>query len=211
MLVANYQHISFDLDGTLVHTLPEYRYRIVPQVVNQLGGSILEQRSIDKFWFETGRDNIIRQEFNLDPKLFWQLFREIDSIEDRSQHTHPYPDTFNILKRLKTLNKTVSIITGSPSWIAEMEINKLNDDSYDYYLSMGETQLSEKPDPQGFHIVLQKLNHQPHETLYIGNSNEDALFAKNCGADFIYLERNEYKFDQQDWVTQTIHSLEELF
>ena len=55
-MLKKYKHIAFDLDGTLVHTVPEYRYKIVPEVVSQLGGTIDSVHSIDKFWFEGGRD-----------------------------------------------------------------------------------------------------------------------------------------------------------
>lgn len=33
-ILQEYKHISFDLDGTLVHTLAAYRHKIVPDVVN---------------------------------------------------------------------------------------------------------------------------------------------------------------------------------
>ncbi len=117
-MLEKYKHISFDLDGTLVHTMPEYRHKIVPEVVKELGGVIQNKFSIDKFWFESGRD--------------------------------------------------------------EMEIQK-------------------------------KLTIQPNETVYVGNSNEDAYFAKNAGVDFIYLERKEHQFDLRDYAIATIHSLSELF
>ena len=46
--------------------------------------------------------------------------------------------------------------------------------------------------------------------MYIGNSNEDAYFARNADVDFIYLERQQHEFDSKDWIIKTIHSLEEL-
>ena len=69
----------------------------------------------------------------------------------------------------------------------------------------------EKPDPKSFYFVLKKLAVDQEETLYIGNSNEDAYYAKNAGVDFIYLERKEHKFDLKDYAITTIHSLDELF
>lgn len=210
-MIQKYKHISFDLDGTLVHTIPKYRHKIVPKVVKVLGGKILNKHSVDKFWFESNRSVIIKNEFNLDPDIFWKLFREADLPEKRSAHTKAYQDAEIILRKLKNAGKVTSIITGSPHWIAKMEIEKLNGAPYDYYLSIHDSEFDEKPDPRSLNFVLDKLKIKPQETVYIGNSNEDAYFAKNAGTDFIYLERKEHKFDLRDYSIATINNLEELF
>ncbi len=104
-MLNKYKHISFDLDGTLIHTVPEYRHEIVPMVVKQLGGEIKDEHSIDKFWFESDRSNIIQNEFGLDPSNFWQLFRKVDSAEKRSSHTRAYDDAERTLRKLKQMSK----------------------------------------------------------------------------------------------------------
>ena len=53
--------------------------------------------------------------------------------------------------------------------------------------------------------------HTKKETLYVGNSNEDALFAHNVGVDFLYLERRKHEFDMTKYSIAEIHSLDELF
>jgi HAD superfamily hydrolase (TIGR01549 family) len=210
-MIKKYKHISFDLDGTLVHTVPEYRHRIIPLVVNKLGGNIKEIHSIDKFWFESGRDQIIKNEFCLKPDIFWSLFREMDTPFERSEHTTAYPDAENAIKKLKKERKIISIITGAPHWIAEMEIRKLNDIGHDFYLSIHGGGFKPKPNPSSFRHALNELSLKPEETLYIGNSSEDAYYAKNAGVDFLYLERKEHEFDLRDYSIGTIHSLSEIF
>lgn len=210
-VLERYKHISFDLDGTLVHTTPEYRHRVVPAVVRELGGVVKEKHHIDHFWFEPGRDTTIREYFNLEPERFWKLFHKMDAPEERSLHTRAYDDAEPAIRGLKSSGKIVSIITGSPDWIAQMEIGKLNNAPYDFYLAISYGGFDQKPDPKSFHFVLDKLKTSPKETLYIGNSNEDAYFAKNAGVDFLYLERKEHPFDLKDYAIGTIHSLEEMF
>lgn len=210
-MLDSYKHIAFDLDGTLVHTVPEYRHKVIPQVVSALGGKIKQKHSINKFWFEAGRDAIIKNEFALKPEEFWKLFRKIDSPENRSANTWAYQDAEPALRSIKKQGKIISIITGAPHWIAQMEIKKLNGAPHDFYLSIADSEFVEKPDPKSFLFALKKLNITPQETLYIGNSNEDAHFAKNAGVDFLYLERKEHQFDLKDYAIGTIHSLDELF
>ena len=210
-MLEKYTHISFDLDGTLVHTLPEYRQKLVRAVAAELGKNSLASEAIDRFWYEAGRDAIIQNELGLNPAAFWDLFHAKDAPEARSPHTRAYEDAEPCVRRLKELGKIVSIITGAPSWIAEMEIEKLNNAPLDIYFSIHAHAFPPKPDPQSFFLVLEKLHIAPAETLYIGNSNEDAHFAKNAGVDFLYLERREHPFDLRDYAITTVHSLDEIF
>lgn len=210
-MLSKYKHISFDLDGTLVHTVPEYRYKLVPQVINQLGGTVPDNHIVDRFWFEAGRDDLIKKEFRLNPEDFWKLFVASESLDERAAHTRVYDDVEQVLHKIKQLDKTISVITGAPHKIAELEVAKMNGAPCDFYMSIYNAGFDRKPDPASFHFVLEKLNFAPHETVYIGNSNEDAYFAKNAGVDFIYLERKEHDFDLEDYSVAIIHSLEELF
>lgn len=210
-MLKKYKHIAFDLDGTLVHTTSEYRHQIIPIAVNQLGGKILNEHSIDRFWFESGRNKIIRDEFNIDPKLFWDLFRQIDSPENRSLHTYAYTDSGSCFERLRKMGKIISIITGAPHWIASMEIEKLNGAPHDFYFSINQSDFDDKPSPESLYYVLRQLNVKASDTVYIGNSNEDANFAKNADIDFIYLNRSEYRLNLTDYPIATINNLERLF
>ena len=140
------------------------------------------------------------------------MFRKIDSAEHRAAHTFAHEDSVRSMLKLKDLGKKISIITGAPTFIAELEIKKLERTSYDHYTCLRDDgPYAKKPDPRGMHFVLEKLQHKPHETLYIGNSNEDAEFAKNAGCDFLYLERKEHEFENTDWMVGVIESLDELF
>ncbi len=210
-MIKKYKHFSFDLDGTLVHTVPEYRHDVVPKVVSQLGGKIDDKFFIDRFWFESNRDAIIKNHFGINPKNFWDLFLKMDTPEKRGLHTKAYDDSETALRKLKAAGKIISIITGAPHWVAKMEIQKLNGAPYDFHFSIRDSEFNIKPDPASFRFVLNKLQVEAKDTVYIGNSDEDAYFARNVGVDFIYLERKEHPFNLQDYAITTIHSLEHLF
>ena len=211
MLIDSYKHISFDLDGTLVHTTPEYRYQFIGEVIDNLGGKIKDHRLIDKFWFEQDRTRIIKEDFELDADKFWETYVQIQSMEERGKHTWPYDDVDRTLKKIKNRNKLISIITGSPRAVAEMEIKKLEGEPCDYYLPIHDEKFLSKPDPDSFNFVLNKLGILPSETLAIGNGDEDALFAKNAGVDFIYIERREHDFHFHDYALARVESLDDIF
>ncbi len=209
-MITPYRHISFDLDGTLVRTLASYRHQLVPDVIQRCGGSA-DSLSIDRFWFEGNRSEIIANEFQVDPERFWKIFNELDTVERRMPHTSVYDDVIVTIQRIKSLGKTVSIITGSPPWIGEMEIKKLENVTIDHVcFARSEGGYPRKPSPESMHAVLCAVGHVAKETLYIGNGQEDAEFAKAAGCDFVMIDRNEYRFSDRE-SSPTISSLERLF
>lgn len=212
MMLEKYKHISFDLDGTLVHTISDYRYQIVPFVIKKLNGVLPSLSAVDEFWFEANRDETILKKFKLNPETFWQLFKQVDTPRRRSKCTFAYHDVEDCFWRLNKFGKLVSIITGAPIWISKMEVRKLNNAPVDFYLATtAHKRLKTKPDPSGMYYVLEKLAVSAKETVYIGNSNEDAIFAKNSGVDFIYLERKEHEFYLKDRAIAIIKTLNELY
>jgi phosphoglycolate phosphatase-like HAD superfamily hydrolase len=208
-MITPYKHISFDLDGTLVHTTESYLTTLVPKVVESLGGT-WKDATIKKFWFETNRSQTIKDCFGVDPETFWKIFNEEDVPESRKNNTRVYPECVSVLKRIKALGKTISILTGSPRGLAEMEIALLQDVSLDHVCPITDSGFESKPDPGSMHHALRTLGHAPEDTLYIGNGAEDALFAEAAGCDFVLVDRGEHEVTLASG-HQRIHSLEELF
>lgn len=110
---------------------------------------------------------------------------------------------------LKRIQKLEIVIKGQggPAETLGIRINGRDD----FGFLLGRSEFSEKPAPESFHHVLSKVQARPEHTLYIGNSNEDAYFAKNAGVDFFYIERNEHVFAEKSWAVNVLHSLEDLF
>ncbi len=93
----NYEAIIFDLDGTLVYSLPEYRYTVVGKVLKELGKES-SSKDIDRFWFEARRDDIVTNNFGLPIEEFWSTYRRFDTVELRKKLTKPYEDVEVIKK-----------------------------------------------------------------------------------------------------------------
>ena len=211
LMIERYRHISFDLDGTLVETAAAYRYKIVPRIIREIGGPEPTQTSIDKFWFGSNRDVMITQEFGVAPEKFWERFAMHDSTEERMAHTQAFQDAETTIRRLKELGKMVTVITGSPEWIAKMEIDKLNGAPIDHVFAIHGSQCPRKPAPDSMHVVLKQIESVPQETLYIGNALEDAHFAKNAGCDFYRVDRGDYAEPEFIASFPALASLEDLF
>ncbi len=210
MLLDKYQLVIFDLDGTLVHTKEEYRYKVVPETLKVLKISHkVNRKAIDKFWFDGSRNQTIKKYFKIEPKEFWKVFHTLDFMENRAKFTFAYDDVTRTLRMLKKLGKTLAITTGAPKWIAEMETKLLPRHLFSKIISITSTRYKAKPDLQSLNGCLKYLKFKPSDAVYVCNSTEDAIYAKNANVDFIYLERKEHEFKSKK--LKTIHSLRELF
>lgn len=208
MLVGKYKLIVFDLDGTLVHTTAEYRYQIVPHVLKKLGVMNVSLPLIDKFWFDGNRNETIKIEFGLDKDIFWKVFHIEDSMEKRREYTHVYDDVHYAIKRLKKLGKVLAITTGAPKMIAKIETDLIPKEDFAKIISITSTRYKAKPHPESLIGCLKFCKTKATDAVYIGNSREDAEYAKAAGVDFIYLERREHNFSGD--AIATINTLADL-
>ncbi len=200
-----YEAVVFDLDGTLVHTTPEYRYQILGQTLKDLGATS-SNRNIDRFWFEARRDAIIQEHFGLDPKQFWETYRKHDTTELRRQFTKLYDDV-DFVKELRQNSYKTGIVTGAPMHIASLEIGMLGEGDFDsVILAQTSNGIKPKPHPHGLESCLEILGVDRSKAIYVGNADEDVATAKNAQVYDVLLVRGEHEFPDIN-PSLTIHSL----
>lgn len=195
----SYKTLIFDLDGTLVHTAPEYRYQIVGETLKKLGTKDYSTDHIDQFWFEMDRDRIIKKYFGQEPEIFWKVYTEYENVQLRRQFIKLYHDV-DFVHHLKDTGYKIGVVTGSPHHITDLEIGMIGKDKFDSVVvarhSKEDSPLEgPKPNPWGIEKCLSALGGKKEESLYVGNAEEDVLAARNAGILDVYVERGEYKFD----------------
>ncbi|MDD5191564.1 MAG: HAD family hydrolase [Candidatus Nanoarchaeia archaeon] len=206
--MKKYNAFIFDLDGTLVHTLPEYRYTIVGQTLRDLGVSP-QNELIDRFWFEARRGDIVTDNWGLSLDTFWSLYRKYDTTELRKKLTKVYDDV-SYVQELKKAGFKTGIVTGAPLHIAELEIDMLGKENFDAIVVAHRVNgFKPKPHPHGLEECLGLLKSQKEGAVYIGNADEDVETAKNAKVFDVLLDRGEHKFPTIN-PSLTIHSLYEL-
>ncbi len=203
-----YEAVVFDLDGTLVHTTPEYRYQIVGQILRDLGATA-SNHDIDRFWFETRRNAIIQEHFCLEPIQFWETYRKYDTTELRRQFIKLYDDV-DFIKELRQNKYKIGIVTGAPMHIASLEIGMLGEGDFDsIIIAQISNGIKPKPYPDGLESCLEILGVDRSKAIYVGNADEDVMTAKNAQVYDVLLVRGEYDFPDIN-PSLRIHSLYEL-
>jgi len=203
-----YRAVIFDLDGTLVQTKPECWYTIVGQTLQDLGMKTCNEH-IDMFWFRTDRDKIIREIFRAEPRVFWETYKQYDTVELRKQFTEPYPDV-DFVRELKRGGYKIGLVTGARSNIMSFEIGLIGKENFDAVVRAQKSDgVQPKPHPHGLEKCLTLLGIQKNEALYVGNADEDILAAKTAGVFDVFIDRGEHFFLETK-PSLTIRSLYEL-
>jgi HAD superfamily hydrolase (TIGR01509 family) len=192
-----FKAVVFDLDGTLVCALPAYRHRTVGSTLKELGvkPKIVAEHFVDKFWFEENRDEIIVTYLGIEPGEFWKVFRKYDLPEVRSKFIRKYEDV-SFVQELKKKGYRTGIVTGSPEYIASMEIEILGKENFDVII-VANPEIKPKPDPHGLEVCLDKLKVPFAATVYVDNSTGGILAAKEVGMYDVLIDRKEYCFDSK--------------
>jgi len=193
-----YKAALFDLDGTLVHTRDKFRYFVIGRALWDIGLPPVLKDKIDKFWFESDRDRIVRELFHADPASFWPAYRRYDTADARRASIFPYPDV-PFLGKLKGEGYKLGVVTGAPVEIMWMEIevlaHVLGADAFQAVVSAHPAAGSEaKPHPEGIEKCLCNLGVAKNEAIYVGNAREDVDAARNAGVLDVLLDRGEYDF-----------------
>jgi len=188
--------VIFDLDGTLVHTTPKYRYLVIGNILNDFNikGN---KKDIDDLWFlsEKDRRRIIEDIWKLDlENQFWPSFRKYDTLDLRKQHTKVYDDV-DILALLNENKLKIGIVTSAPAHIMNLELSLLNHKFGSVVRAQLSDGVKQKPDPDGLIKCMNSLNTNSNNTIYVGNSKEDMEMARNAGVYGVLISRGEYDFE----------------
>ncbi len=191
--MSKYKAILFDLDGTLVSTNISLIHHLFNQAVSKFGKTASVE-DCKRFWFFNGRTDFIKNHFGISPSDFWPVYGALDTVDLRKKHAKAYPDVSS-LHQLKSQGFKLGIVTGAKDDIAEYEIGLVGRALFDSVIvahpNLG---VAFKPHPQGIENCLKMLGFSNNQAVYIGNADEDVVFAKNAGVLDILVDRGEYVY-----------------
>ena len=176
-----YPAYLFDLDGTIVHTAPDiesalnhslsvYKLATVDETITRQwvgqGAKILIQKALDHQGSpDTDSSQLL--------KTFLDYYEH--HIADKSA---PYPGVEETLNHLKTRGAKLAVVTNKMAHLAHPLLEKLNLTQYFTEIVSGDTLSKAKPNADPALYTCAKLQVQPTEALFVGDSLTDVKCAR---------------------------------
>ena len=205
--------IVFDLDGTLIHSAPDLQaaankmladYDLAPLDVSTIESFIgngvpkLVERCLRVYGFPQSEEAIdkMRRYYDADPYTL----------------TEPYAGVVDCLHALKAAGIKMAVCTNKPVAPALTILDGLDLTKYFDVVVGGDTYPTHKPDAQPLLGCMEKMGADMANTVYVGDSETDALTAKNADMTFALFSggyrktpceelRHHFLFDHFDTLT----------
>ena len=176
--------ILFDLDGTLIDSIPD-----ITQALNNMR----KKFSLPPIKADAVR-NIVGRGFPTTVKKILSIDnseQEVETIykeayqitlteytQHMGKHTTIFPNVIDTLIDLKKQNYRTAIVTNKESKHAILTIKHLNLEPYFDLIIGGNTTNNYKPHPEPVYFAMKKLQASPENSIMIGDSKSDIQAAK---------------------------------
>ncbi|ELY5145753.1 phosphoglycolate phosphatase [Vibrio vulnificus] len=181
--------IAFDLDGTLLDSVPDLAVA-ADQATRAVGFPGVTELQV-RDYVGNGADILIgralSQSLTINPELSDELraqARELfDDFYQQTGHklSHLYPTVKETLKELHQAGFTLALVTNKPSKFVPDVLQQHGIADYFVDVLGGDSFPEKKPNPIALNWLMKKHQIQPTEMLMVGDSKNDILVAKNAG------------------------------
>mgnify|MGYP001047854541 CR=1 FL=1 len=216
--------IAFDLDGTLVDSVPDLAWAIDQMLLERnlpaAGADHVRQ------WVGNGSAKLVQRALVYghrvkEEELNQAAYQASDGLKrfkyyygQRCCHLSClYPGVEVALSKLHRLAIPMVVVTNKPKEYAEPILNKLKLDAYFEQVVGGECLPKRKPDPLQLQHVLLPYGFEPSSCLMAGDSKNDVLAARAAGFKVVALS---YGYNHGEPIASTkpdllIDNMNELF
>ncbi|WP_315905315.1 phosphoglycolate phosphatase [Vibrio fluvialis] len=181
--------IAFDLDGTLLDSVPDLAVA-ADQAVRAMGFPGVTELQV-RDYVGNGADVLIArslsQSLTIDPSLSDEVRSKarvlFDDFYEQTGHklSHLYANVKETLAQLHHAGFTLALVTNKPSKFVPHVLTQHGIDGYFSDVIGGDTFPNKKPDPMALNWLLDKHQLSASEMLMVGDSKNDILAAKNAG------------------------------
>lgn len=187
MVIPKPKLVLFDLDGTMVDSVPDLAFSL-DATLEQLG---LPKRGIEaaRLWVGNGIDRLVKRGLSNhmtdepDPQLFAraiELFRK-NYAENTSRFSLVYDGVFEGLDYLQGAGIHCACVTNKAEQFTGPLLEKLNLAPYMGLVVSGDTLSKSKPDPMPLLYAAKHFSFESSDCMMVGDSMHDMQAAKSAG------------------------------
>ncbi|MEM1575441.1 MAG: HAD family phosphatase [Nitrososphaerota archaeon] len=208
--------IIFDLDGTLINLAFDYK-KAKAEVISFLINSKVDEKVLDEnksiyLNIEAAID-YIKKEFGEEyAKIIKEkAFDIVDKYEkEEIEKASLCDNALNLINYIKSKGVKIAICTNNSRYTTFSILNKVNIANLIDVIVTRDDVEKLKPYPDPLLLACKKLNINPSEALYIGDSIVDLSAAKAVGMRFILLSKNDLKLTESYKNFKKVNSLKEI-
>lgn len=182
-MLTNIKGVCFDLDGTLVNSLPGLTQAVDAMLTSVNLPAAGEERV--STWIGNGASTLVKRALtwagatpsSIELMQYRTAFDRyyVDTIEQGSQL---YPDVIDTLEQLRQREIKMAIVTNKPSPFVPPLLQQLEIAHYFNIIIGGDDVTIRKPHPAPIYLILGRLGLRANELLVVGDSRNDIEAAK---------------------------------
>ena len=206
--------ILFDFDGTLVHSI-DLLVEIFTECLVEQGVTPATPNEIRRM-IGKPLDVIFRKLTNLvDVEKFNHSFHKKEDARHTTEYIRLVKDTIPTLEFLKNKGFKLGIVSTKPRDLIEKFLEDLEISGFFEVIIGGKDVKNHKPHPESIFLACEKLEIQPKEILFVGDSLIDLNTAKNAGSIFIGVltgvcARKDFEQNRADYIFSHIGEITHL-
>jgi pyrophosphatase PpaX len=174
--------VIFDMDGTLVSSLP-----LIVHCVNQIVGKYLNRTmTLEEVigTFGPRAEEIIRRFFS--PVERAKREAAVSDYYSCYKHELPrrallFPGIPQLLAKLQADGKKLAVFTGVEAFLMNLTLESFDLKKHFKVLVSGDDVARTKPDPEGVQLALTKMGLKPGEAAFVGDSPADMISGRKAG------------------------------
>jgi HAD superfamily hydrolase (TIGR01509 family) len=185
--LSNYQALLFDLDGTIVDSMPTHN-KAWKETFKENGVEITNQFLIDTMGMASQRIvSIVNEQFGvkLDPKSISRQKR--DKYKERVSEVQTVPAVMEIIKKYHK-SKPMAVITASSREVVSQLLPSLGiDHFFDAIVCADDTEKG-KDSPEPYLLATEKLKVNIEKCLFLDDGDVGLKGAQLCKIDTIHVD-----------------------
>ncbi len=205
--------ILFDLDGTLIDSVPDLAVAL-NQMLEEIGRTPFSEDEI-RYWVGNGAQTLVKRglsgsvdvDDNIDEALFQEaLDRFLKAYKEHlCEDTRTYDKVLETLEALAKRGYRMAIVTNKPHGFVPPLLEGLGMKAYFELIIGGDSLSKKKPDPMPLEHACKSLGLGVDECVMIGDSKNDLLAAKaakmhSIGVSYGYNYGEEISVYEPDYV-----------